>query len=169
MKPLRLWMVVVLILSFSLIVSAKEATAGKGFGVTKTQYIKKYNSWLSELGLRFEKYPLLSTKLKDVYSLNSDSSGVMLTLTGTSQLEKIMLIWATNTNLEEFNLVTTLCVIFAVEPDATTISKTSDLFHRKWKDKMDQGLNTFSFEMGDKLIDVEIKKGAGMSITITRP
>lgn len=168
MKHRRLWMVVVLILSFSLIVTApKEASAGKGFGITKTQYIKSYNNWLSKKGLRFE--TLFSTKLEDVYSLVSNSSGAMLTLTGTSQLEKVVLIWAAMKDLDEFNVVTTLCVLFAVAPNPDTTGKTSDLFHKKWQDKMDQGLNKFSFEMGDKQIDVEIKKGVSMSLTITRP
>lgn len=170
MKSLKLWVTVVLVLAISIIVAApREARAGKSFGITKTQYIKSLNNWLSKKGLRFEK-----STIGNVYSLNSDSSGAFLSLPASGQLDRVELLWIKNTDSDEFNFVTTLCVIFAVEPNLdTTTSKTSDLFHKKWQDKMDQGLNKFSFEMGNKQIDVEIiKKGdsaAGISITITRP
>lgn len=171
MKALKFWVMFALILSYSVIgLAPSEAWAGKGLGITKTQYIKSLNSWLSPL--RFEK---TTTKFKDgdIYTLDSDSSGALLGLGGTGQLEKVTLVWIKSTDSNEFNLVTKLCVIFAVEPNPdTTTSKTADLFHKKFQDKMNQGLNKFSFEMGNKHIDVKIEKGAnGSSVTIeiTRP
>lgn len=144
------------------IITPREGLAEKGFAITKTQYISAYNKLLSKFNLRFEKTN--SSYDGDTYTLSSYGAILALKPGNSEQMNEIqLLIFNVKGRPEsDIDVVMGLGVVTAVEPNPTT--NTVKLYTRKFKDKMDQGLKKFSFEMYDKSINVEIT--AGILLTI---
>lgn len=170
MTRFRLWMIAVLTLMFSLIVSVpNEAMTGKNLGITKKEYIKAYNQQLTRLfGMRFEKSKD-STKW-DTYTLSDNSAILMLQANGSGNIEEIGI---SVTNLENRQVknqhiaILNIGAAIAIKPDSTEdiIVKTIDRFSRKFMDKFNEGLSEFSFEMSNKNFTVSIM-GAGSAIVL---
>lgn len=166
MRALRSWGTVVLLLGFMMVVAVpKDAIAEKGLSITKKVYLKAYNEQMSRLiGVRFEKFGE-PTEKRVSYQLSNDKVIAGLDLSGPSeQLTNISItIIKVGSSQDELLVIMNLGIAIAVEPNPTT--STITLINKKLRDKFDQGLTKFSFEVGDKLIKIEW--GMPVSVKIT--